>query len=144
MEIISASLLFCLLVLGIGGIFLVIGVCLLLFWNNRKSCEFLVNGTVTKMEQIIRGSLRGNWQAQFCYTYKDKDYKVVSPYSTSSKRYNVGDDVKIYIDENHPEVFWIPSEAKNKKIAGIVLIGIGSFAVLSAILLFIVLSFMAV
>ena len=44
----------------------------------------------------------------------------------TAEHFGLEDEVDIYIDEKHPEVFWIPSEAKIQKFMGIIFILVGA------------------
>ena len=69
------------------------------------------------------------WRPLFCYTFNNIEYKAETPFVTREKRFEAGDEVDIYIDEKHPEIFWIPSEAKGlnriNKMEGTILTGLG-------------------
>ena len=113
------------LVIVIGIICVIIGLFLLsqCYKNdkNRKRCRYLLKGTVADHRRV-RISKSFYWRPLFCYTFNNIEYKAETPFVTREKRFEAGDEVDIYIDEKHPEVFWIPSEAEglnaSNQIAG--------------------------
>ena len=120
------GLTFAVIMCPISSIFVILGLFFLLRDGNKKRCRYLLKGTVIEMLKCRDSEGNRTWKPRFCYTFNDIDYKVETPYSSSNKRFQVGDEVEIYIDEKHPEVFWIPSEAKLKKLMGIIFILVGS------------------
>ena len=79
--------------------------------EKEKSCRYLLKGTV--IDNRIVTCKRGTaYHPRFGYTFNGREYKAETPYATFVKRFEAGDEVDIYIDEKHPEIFWIPSEAK--------------------------------
>ena len=87
----------------------------LLVIRNARRCRHRVKATLTKMEFARSKRFSGNgksWQTEFSYTYKDVDYKAVPPCSDFRKRYEVGQEVEIYINEEHPEEYYFPKDGK--------------------------------
>ena len=114
-ENIRELLVLCLL----PSIFLIVG-RFNLIWDdkNKKRCRHLLKGKVID-ERTVSLGMDGRrmtfWKPRFSYTFNGKDYKAETPYCAPEKRFAAGDEVDIYIDEMHPEVFWIPGEAKELK-----------------------------
>ena len=83
--------------------------------REARRCRHRVKATLTKME-FVRGKRFGDngksWRTYFCYTYKDVDYKAFPPCSVFWKRYEVGQEVEIYINEEHPEEYYFPKDGK--------------------------------
>lgn len=127
----NAYLFFCLVFFLFGGVFAAIGLYLLRQGENQKRCRCLVKGTVVDFKRVscgggYRGGKMYTWKPRFSYTYNDKEYNAETSYSTVFKRFKAGDEAEIYIDEAHPEVFWIPSEAKVKKRLGMAFLAAGA------------------
>ena len=96
--------------------------------KTEKRCRYLLKGTV--IDNRIVTSKRGSaYNPRFGYTFNGREYKAETPYATFVKRFEAGDEVDIYIDEKHPEIFWIPSEAEGlnriNKMEGTILTGLG-------------------
>lgn len=83
--------------------------------KKEKRCRCLLKGTVIDERTVTLGT-HGNkstyWKPRFGYTFNGRDYTAETPLCTREKRFAAGGEVDIYIDEKHPEVFWIPSEAE--------------------------------
>ncbi|MDO5296581.1 MAG: hypothetical protein Q4F00_08120 [bacterium] len=130
MDYTDAYLFFCLIFFFFGGIFVAIGVFLLRRDGKQKRCRCLLRGKVADFKRVscgggYRGGKMYTWKPRFSYTYNDKEYNAETSYSTVFKRFKAGDEADIYIDEAHPEVFWIPSEARVKKRLGLAFLAAG-------------------
>ena len=96
--------------------------------KKEKRCRYLLKGTVID-NKTVRSKRGTVYNTRFGYTFNGRDYKAETPYATFEKRFEAGDEVDIYIDEKHPEIFWIPSEAKGlnafNKTEGTILTALG-------------------
>ena len=100
--------------------------------KKEKRCRCLLKGTVIDERTVTLGT-HGNkstyWKPRFGYTFNGRDYTAETPLCTREKRFAAGGEVDIYIDEKHPEVFWIPGEYKElnkaRKQGGIILLLVG-------------------
>lgn len=83
-------------------------------------CRHLVKGTVTDVKHVYDKLLDNPdsfnadsgmaWKPAICYTYNGNDYKAESSVVTSWKRHQAGQEVEIYINEKHPEEYYIRGE----------------------------------
>lgn len=96
---------------------------LLEYLGKIKRCRHRVKGTVTDVKHVYNKffdhdnispnpDTRKAWEPAICYTYNDVDYKATSSVVTSWKRHQVGQEVEIYINEKHPEEYYLRGEMK--------------------------------
>ena len=94
---------------------------LLEYLGKISRCRHRVKGTVTDVKHVYNkffdnGNISPNpdtrkaWEPAICYTYNDVDYKATSSVVTSWKRHQVGQEVEIYINEKHPEEYYLRGE----------------------------------
>ena len=88
------------------------------YFMKISRCRRLVKGTVTDVKNVpskfhLPDDLNSNskvWEPAICYTYNGVDYKATSSVVTSWKRHQVGQEVEIYINEKHPEEYYLRGE----------------------------------
>ena len=91
------------------------------YFMKISRCRRLVKGTVTDVKNVpskfhLPDDLNSNskvWEPAICYTYNGVDYKATSSVVTSWKRHQAGQEVEIYINEKHPEEYYLRGEDKS-------------------------------
>ena len=93
----------------------------------KKKCTEYVDATVVDIAVSHDSEGSSTYHPVFGYTFDGVDYRRKSGFYSSFLRFNVGDQVELYIDPEKPKRFYCPKETIHRIILCLVFIAVGVF-----------------
>ena len=106
-----------LIAICIMALFVVVGLSVLIGMIITKlKCREEVDAVVDELIPNNDGDTGPSYYPVFIYRYEGVDYRKKSNLSSSSRKFKVGDPVKLFVDPDKPERFYCPKETASKLI----------------------------
>lgn len=106
-----------LVAVGIMALFVVIGLLVLIGMIITKiKCREEVEAVVDELIPNSDGDTGPSFYPVFTYRYEGVDYRRKSNLASSSRKFKVGESVKLFVDPDKPERFYCPRETATKVI----------------------------
>lgn len=102
---------------GVMALFVVIGLLVLIGMIITKiKCREEVEAVVDELIPNSDGDTGPSFYPVFTYRYEGVDYRRKSNLASFSRKFKIGEHVKLFVDPDKPEKFYCPRETASKVI----------------------------